>query len=214
VLERTAYGPHEGRARVFIVRQAEELSNSAANALLKTLEEPHQATHFVLLTSRGRKLIDTIRSRTQLVRFAPLPEHLIARILEERGIDAETARTAAELSAGSASLALDLADPELSKEREDFTDAVARAIDAQDLAPALAVAEARSRDKSMLGQRLAALAARYARLGRETLVRDPEGAVKAALRYEIVTRALRELERNASPALLMEAMMMRLRSAV
>src|SRR5664279_979635 len=52
VLERVGYRPHEGRARVFIVRDAEELTLSAANALLKTLEEPGPGCHFVLLTSR------------------------------------------------------------------------------------------------------------------------------------------------------------------
>ena len=63
VLERIGYRPHEGRARVFIVRDADELTVSAANALLKTLEEPGPSTHFVLLTSRPNRLLDTIRSR-------------------------------------------------------------------------------------------------------------------------------------------------------
>src|SRR5690606_3322038 len=64
VLSRASYAPHEGRATVFIVRDAEQLSVSAANALLKTLEEPRPSTYFVLLTARGDKLLDTIRSRS------------------------------------------------------------------------------------------------------------------------------------------------------
>src|SRR5882757_6130445 len=51
-IEQVGYRPHEGRALVFIVRAAEELTVSAANALLKTLEEPGRGTHFILLTSR------------------------------------------------------------------------------------------------------------------------------------------------------------------
>src|SRR5205085_102595 len=49
VLARVGFSPHEGRALVFIVRAAHELSLPAANALLKTLEEPPQRVHFVLL---------------------------------------------------------------------------------------------------------------------------------------------------------------------
>src|SRR6187402_2180290 len=74
VLERIGYRPHEGRARVFIVRDADELTVSAANALLKTLEEPGSSTHFVLLTSRPNRLLDTIRSRTLPVRFSALSD--------------------------------------------------------------------------------------------------------------------------------------------
>ena len=55
VLSRAAFPPHEGRAKVFIVRRAEELSIAAANALLKTLEEPGQRTHFILLLVHARR---------------------------------------------------------------------------------------------------------------------------------------------------------------
>src|ERR1700722_14298198 len=62
VLARAAFPPLEGRAKVFIVRRAEELSSAAANALLKTLEEPGPRTHFVLLSSVADSLLPTIRS--------------------------------------------------------------------------------------------------------------------------------------------------------
>ena len=73
VLARAAFPPHEGRAKVFIVRRAEELSAQAANALLKTLEEPGPRTHFVLLSALADSLLPTIRSRTQRVRFGASP---------------------------------------------------------------------------------------------------------------------------------------------
>src|SRR5262249_38301472 len=85
VLTRVGFPPHEGRALVFIVRDAEEITQQAANALLKTLEEPHQRTHFVLLTSRPSRLLDTIRSRCLPVRFAPLPDAVVGTLLERRG---------------------------------------------------------------------------------------------------------------------------------
>ncbi|MFQ5413703.1 MAG: ATP-binding protein [Phycisphaerae bacterium] len=62
-----------GRAKVFIVRDAETLTRAAQNALLKTLEEPPDATVVVLLTTAVDRLLDTTRSRCQMVRFDALP---------------------------------------------------------------------------------------------------------------------------------------------
>src|SRR6202034_694142 len=88
VLARAAFAPHEGRAKVFIVRRADELSTSAANALLKTLEEPNNRTHFILLSAQADSLLSTIRSRTQRVRFAALPDAVVTKLLAARGVDA------------------------------------------------------------------------------------------------------------------------------
>lgn len=214
VLERAAFPPHEGQARVFILRKPEEMSVDAANALLKTLEEPIAKTYFVLVTARGSELLDTIRSRTQLIRFGPLPESLIHRLLVERGIDSAAADSAAELAGGSLSAALQLADPESSREREAFVDAVIKAMTAKDLVPAMALAESRERDKDVLNERLSALALRFARMGRTLAPSDPDRAARAAESYTVVLRAIRELERNASPALLLEAMVGRLRRVI
>lgn len=214
VLERAAFPPHEGRGRIFIIRRPEEMSQGAANALLKTLEEPHPATYFVLVTDRGSELLDTIRSRTLLVRFAPLSEAILGSLLVQRGIDPEEARTAAELAGGSASLALSLADPESSREREAFIEAVLSALTAKDLVPAMALAEARDRDKDVLYERLGALAARFARMGRAAAASHPDEAARAARRFALVLQTMRALERNAAPALLLEAMVARLRQVV
>jgi DNA polymerase III subunit delta' len=103
VLARSAFGPHEGRAKVFIIRRAEELSVPAANALLKTLEEPGARTHFVLVTAQADLLLPTILSRTQRVRFASLPDEIVARLLTARAagaVDAARAAEIARLSAG------------------------------------------------------------------------------------------------------------------
>ncbi len=117
VLERAGFPPHEGRARVYIVRRADELSLGAANALLKTLEEPGANTYFVLLTARGNELLPTILSRTLVVRFGPLAESVVRAIIESKGTASEAAKMAAELSGGSVEAALALADPEATGER-------------------------------------------------------------------------------------------------
>jgi hypothetical protein len=70
VIARVGFPPHEGQLRVFIVEEATALAPPAANALLKTLEEPPSRTLFVLCTTAPDQLLPTIRSRCQRVRFA------------------------------------------------------------------------------------------------------------------------------------------------
>jgi DNA polymerase-3 subunit delta' len=69
VIARMGLPPHEGAVRVFIVEEATSLAPPAANALLKTLEEPPARTLFVLCTTAPEQLLPTIRSRCQRVRF-------------------------------------------------------------------------------------------------------------------------------------------------
>jgi DNA polymerase-3 subunit delta' len=66
------YRPRDGRRRVFIIDEAEWLRVEAANAILKTLEEPPATTQLVLVTPKPYALLQTIRSRCQMVSFAPL----------------------------------------------------------------------------------------------------------------------------------------------
>ncbi|CAN5871488.1 DNA polymerase III subunit delta' [soil metagenome] len=66
------FRPFEGKARVFIVDDADKLNDQSANALLKTLEEPPPTSHIILITSRPAMLLPTIRSRCQSIRFSPL----------------------------------------------------------------------------------------------------------------------------------------------
>jgi hypothetical protein len=70
VIARVGFPPHEGAVRVFLVEEATALAAPAANALLKTLEEPPSRTLFVLCTTAPDQLLPTIRSRCQRVRFA------------------------------------------------------------------------------------------------------------------------------------------------
>ena len=69
VIGRLGLPPHEADVRVFIVEEATAMAPPAANALLKTLEEPPARTMFVLCTTAPEQLLPTIRSRCQRVRF-------------------------------------------------------------------------------------------------------------------------------------------------
>lgn len=208
VLARVGFPPHEGRALVFIVREADEITQQAANALLKTLEEPHDRTHFVLLTSRPSRLLDTIRSRTLPVRFAPLSDRVLASLLEARGLDPNVA----PFAQGSASLALELADPEEKQERDAFSEAAFAALTAPDLAPALKLAEGQKKDRDGLKAQLAFFAQAVASDARKSVTSDPARALSRALQHRTVLEAIADVERNVQPALALEAMFVRLRS--
>ena len=107
-LEREAnFRPFEGAARVFIVEDAEYMNDQAANALLKTLEEPPSTSHLILTTTNPMALLATIRSRCQMIRFAPIPAAEIEEFLiESEGMSAEDAELLARTSRGSIGRAL------------------------------------------------------------------------------------------------------------
>jgi DNA polymerase-3 subunit delta' len=81
---RMAYYPFEGKRKVIIVNDAEKMTPQAGNCLLKSLEEPPPDTVFILITQELRALLSTIVSRCQIIRFLPLPPHLIQHTIEER----------------------------------------------------------------------------------------------------------------------------------
>ncbi len=70
-----------GRARVIIIDQAHLLGPQAGNALLKALEEPPVGTHFILVSPLPNAILATLRSRSQLVRFKPLSDESLKKIL-------------------------------------------------------------------------------------------------------------------------------------
>lgn len=206
VLANAQFPPHEGRARVFILRRAEEMSIGAANALLKTLEEPRQGTHFILLTSRPDRLLPTIRSRTMPLRFAPLSDAILRGILTKHAIPQDRWDLALELAAGSASAALALTDAEESASRDAFVGAALGAVRAPNLGPAVALAESGDRDKDVLRGNLRALAAVLAREARAGVASGAPDAVRAASRYVVVQQAIAQIDRNASTSLVVTAM--------
>lgn len=107
-LEREAnFRPFEGAARVFIVEDAEYMNEPAANALLKTLEEPPATSHLILTTTNPTALAATIRSRCQVIRFAPIAAEAIETFLiQQERIPADDAALLARTSRGSLGRAL------------------------------------------------------------------------------------------------------------
>jgi len=100
------FRPFEGKARVFLIDEADKLNDASANALLKVLEEPPKTSHLILITARPAMLLPTILSRCQMIRFSPLTPDEIARYLIKNDIDAKTARLRARAAGGSMGRAL------------------------------------------------------------------------------------------------------------
>ncbi len=109
VIAPSAWAPKGGRAKVFVVQDAELMNADAQNSLLKTLEEPPPGVRIILLTERAEEMLPTTRSRCSLVRFGPLPTDFVVRKLREAGVADEEARFWAAFSGGSAGEALRLA---------------------------------------------------------------------------------------------------------
>lgn len=101
--QRLTTRPTLGARRAVIIHPADDMERSASNALLKSLEEPPQGTFFLLVTHRPSGLLPTIRSRCRLLRFAPLDEAAIARLLEGEfdQTDADARAQAVAMSGGS-----------------------------------------------------------------------------------------------------------------
>jgi DNA polymerase III subunit delta' len=105
VIRASAYRPYEGGKRVFVIEAAEAMRDESQNALLKTLEEPPDFVHVILLTSEPAALLETIASRCQPVDFAPLSAEAVEATLREGGGEADEIAAAARLSAGDVELA-------------------------------------------------------------------------------------------------------------
>ncbi len=107
-IEREAnYRPFEGKARVFLIEDADKLNDPSANALLKVLEEPPETAQIILLTSRPAMLLPTIRSRCQVIRFSPLAASEIESYLTQHKIaSGKEAQLRARVARGSLGRAL------------------------------------------------------------------------------------------------------------
>jgi len=105
--------PTGGKGKVFVVLEADLLSEPAQNALLKTLEEPPRGVTIILIASQAESLLPTTLSRCRLVNFFPLPADFVRQRLIASGVEAEQAAFWAGYTAGSLGEALRLAAREM-----------------------------------------------------------------------------------------------------
>ena len=107
--------PYEGRVKVFIIDEANRMSQDAANALLKTLEEPPSSVHIILTAPSAESVPETIASRCHLVRLRSVPPETIAEaLIDHHGVPQVEAQSLAKMSMGAPGWAIAaLNDPSL-----------------------------------------------------------------------------------------------------
>jgi DNA polymerase-3 subunit delta' len=127
-LERVlSLSPYAGGRRIAIVDDADTLRVEAANAFLKTLEEPPPGTVIVLLAEREERLPDTVISRCQRLDFRPIERDVIAEALMAQGASPEQAAAIAGAASGRLGWALQaLQNPALLEERSTMLDQALR----------------------------------------------------------------------------------------
>ena len=226
--------PYEGYCRVFIFDGAESLSEEAANALLKTLEEPPPQVLIILLTSWEEALLPTILSRCQRLELRPLPKkQVVDELVRNQAVSQEKAEELARLSRGCLGWALSaLSDPEMMEVRRQRLEHISSVADASledrfGYASELASQYFRERDEVretlylwlgwwrdilLLGQG----ASEYIQ-NIEWLEPLRQQAEKLTLLQQIqiiqsISRTLDALEQNANPRLALEVMMLALPS--
>ena len=227
---RASLRAYEGAVKVWILDPAHEMQEPAANAFLKTLEEPGAGTLFVLVTTAFSALLPTIRSRCQEVRFTALGEEHVRAILERHGRSVEEAAAAAAMAGGSAERALALDPSQVSAARVRLVEEVWGSL--RSLAALLDEAERLAKDRAalesaldvLLGFTRDAAVARVASLDAPLLTAERRAAVErmagdaplaALLRVHAAQREARQaLAWRAQPRFAAERMLLKMREAI
>ena len=236
VVDRSQYRPFEGRRRVVIVDNADAAAAPAQSALLKTLEEPPSASIFILISSIPDALLPTVLSRCPRLRFGPLSPAEIATILiRDHKFSEADARAAAADADGSVGRAIEAQSADVTGAREAAQRLLQETARSSDPARRLALARdltgakgtpAEERNQlavclRSLGSLLRDIGIITMRADRASLANadlepqlerfsasfDPERSVRA---YAAVDQALVALERNASPKVVADWLLLQL----
>ena len=236
VIDRAGYRPFEGRRRAVIVDEADAMMPAAQNALLKTLEEPPSASVFILVSSMPDALLATVLSRCSRLRFGMLaPAEVAESLMRDHEYAEADARAAAADADGSIGRALEAQSVDLTDARalaqrlleqtarisdparrievaKELTAKKSSAASERDqLAVCLRVMASLLRDLGILASRAdtssLANADLQEPLSRLTAAFDSERSMRA---FGAVDRALAALERNASPKVVADWLVLQL----
>ena len=235
-IDRANYRPFEARRRVVIIDEADALVFQAQNALLKTLEEPPSTSMFILVSSLPDALLGTVRSRCPRLRFGPLHASEVADVLmRDHGYTEAEARAAAADSDGSVGAALAAGSADVTAARDAAQRLLEHAVRSAD--PAGRLQSAReltgkkgtpASERDQLGACLRALASLLRDVGLLASHADPSTLANADLQgtlarvagtfdgersaraYSAVDGALAALERNASPKIVADWLVLQL----
>ncbi len=231
-IRKTTFKPFEGKRRVLVFDDAHDLIEDAQDALLKTLEEPPAGTVLVLVTSQPNRLLPTVRSRCPVIRFGPLPPADVATwLMEVDGVDEPRARAVAAVTGGSLARARTVARDGVEETRETAARVLLALADARDPRQRLEAAQdligrgkgTGTRERESLAAHLHALAALVRDLvaltgGAAVSNRDMADmlgrlapsfrADRAVAAFATLTRGVEALEKNASPKIVADWVVM------
>jgi DNA polymerase III subunit delta' len=229
--ERLSFAPNEASTRVVLIDGAERLTDGAANALLKSVEEPRPGTVFVLTSSAPHRVAPTLVSRCQRIRFVPLSTRDVEGILDRRGVPGDERRSrAAALSEGSVARALvwlegdeggaglaARADALLLASRGEgvveLFEAAGEPRERADLLLSLEILRVRLRDLLLSSLGLEGHAIDLEGLGPLRDAALSKGVPRLLGELRAVEEARRSVERNVQPQLALENMILRMREA-
>jgi DNA polymerase-3 subunit delta' len=229
ILPFAKFAPFEASVACLIFPEADvsfpDQHAEAANALLKTLEEPRAKVTFILLSERPERLLPTIRSRCQTVRFGPLPAQTLSAILGSHGIPEAQQPAAIALAQGRADRALGFAQEGRAEELVELALRIDDAIHAGRASALLDLSEqlAASDQRSLLLDTLALFYGDVAAAALEPelapsafpqnapLIRQRAerlGAATAAARVQRIFDTAELIDRNANPQLALDALLL------
>lgn len=216
ILPLAQFAPFEAAATFFIFPEADvafpEFQPEAANALLKTLEEPRPNVHFILTSERPDSLLPTIRSRCQRIRFGRLPDHVLREILESEGVPEAAIAPSIALSAGRADVALALGHEGAVEELTELASTVDTAIRSAGPGTLIEVAEQLGR-RDDLELTLLTLQSFYRDLSVSALDADDSASANlAAARVSLIHECVQSMRQNANRQVALDSLLFGLRN--
>jgi DNA polymerase III subunit delta' len=191
--------PFEATRRVFVLERADTMNDEVANRMLKTLEEPASFVHLILLTDAVGRMLETVVSRCQLVRFDPLSPERIAAALRQEGVPRDRAEACGRLALGNARRARMLASDDGAALRADAEVFVRDALAGDQ--PGMDTDEPWRPLLDRAEERRAAVEEEAARAAERRLELEPKGRERRALERQLEDASKRESRRARTEVL-------------
>jgi DNA polymerase III delta' subunit len=182
-LKKMAYlKPMVGKKRVFIIEDAEKMTQNSANSLLKILEEPPFFSYIVLITSNPFLIIPTIRSRCQVLTFSPVSKEEIKTELMKQGYNEEDADFISLHAKGNLKRALILDGKEIEEKKEQSWKLFLALLQGEDAA--LCLKEFGFRQKTVFGEDLIQILEALSSFLRDILLLKEKGDIRHLMNPE------------------------------
>ena len=222
LVQRASWSPSTSNYRVVILESAERLTDSAANALLKAIEEPGLRTVWILCAPSDADVITTIRSRVRVLSFVAPAElsvttsedilRLPFEIKDVAGAFAAAAKIVEVAKSGAEAVAEELNDEEIRKAKEAWGQQGSKLTAGGSKAIKELEKGQKSRQTRMVHDTLDTILLDLAVKYRDQLVAGNSDSVAVLRKIDAIMDARGRLARNAAPLLTMEALMVTLRA--